>query len=264
MKKSRDPVHDLDHVTRVAGYCETIAKNYILTEKQKQALILAAWWHDVSRTIPKRPSLFFMSLIDDTLSALMLWMYTIRFGLFGSVAGMSTRLIFCKSFGTGTLFTRLLLRKKNRILFEILEDADTLDMLHVERTKQLLKLVETSALYRFGYKMAIHWFFATKQINLKTEEAKKILIQLLRSFLIWVKQKDIFLWHEKFFSRHWITERIRDAEVFLQQPQTSFAIQRHTSRQSLSQIHYYGLHHTIAIFFLSRKMKTVYLYILFN
>lgn len=217
MAKSRDPVHDLAHVTRVAGYCETIAQNYVLTEKQKQALILAAWWHDVGRTIPKSPSLFLMSLIDDTLSALMLWMYTIRFGLFGSVAGMATRLIFCKSFGTGTLFTRILLRKKNRILFEILEDADTLDMLHVERTEQLRKLVESSAIYRFGYKMAIRWFFATKQINLRTDGAKKILIQLLQSFLNWMKQKEIFLWHEKFFSRQWITKRIQQAEITLKQ-----------------------------------------------
>lgn len=221
MRKSKDPVHDYAHVERVVSYCETIAKNYSLTEKQHQALILAAWWHDVGRTIPKRPSLFFMSLIDDTMSALMLWGYTIRFGLFGSVAGMATRIIFCKSFGTGALFTQLLLKKKNRILFEIVEDADTLDMLHVERTEQLRKLVERSRFYRFGYKMAIRWFFATKQIQLRTEGAKKILIQLLQSFLIWVKQKEIFTWHTKFFSEQWIRERMHEAEIFLKQLQYS-------------------------------------------
>lgn len=215
MKKSHDPIHDFAHVKRVSEYCATIAKEYHFTPKQEEALILAAWWHDVGRTIPKRPSLFFMSLIDDTISALMLWMYTIRYGLFGSVAGMATRLIFCKSFGTGTLFTRTLLRKKNRILFEILEDADTLDMLHVERTEQLRKLVDSSWTYQFGYKMAIRWFFATKQIQLRTNGAKKILIQLLRSLLTWIQQKEIFLWHTTLFPREWLDVKIKEAKIFL-------------------------------------------------
>lgn len=223
MAKSKDPIHDLAHVTRVAEYCETIAKNYQLTEAQHQALILAAWWHDVGRTTTKKPSLFFLSLIDDTLSALMLWYHTIRFGLFGSVAGMSTRIIFCKSFGTGALFTRLFLKKKNRILFEIVEDADTLDMLHVERTERLRKLVETSAFYRFGYKLAIRWFFATKQINLKTEGAKKILIQLMSTFLAWIKQREIFVWHSRFFDSNWIRQKIRETEIFMQQLQINIA-----------------------------------------
>lgn len=224
MKKSRDPIHDFAHVKRVSEYCTAIAKGYNLTPKQEEALILAAWWHDMGRTIPKRPSLFFMSLIDDTISALMLWMHTIRYGLFGSVAGMATRLIFCKSFGTGTLFTKILLRKKNRILFEILEDADTLDMLHIERTEQLRKLVDASWTYRFGYKMAIRWFFATKQIHLRTQGAKKILIQLLRSLLTWIQQQEIFLWHTTFFSREWLVIKIKEARIFLlhlQQPQNN-------------------------------------------
>lgn len=217
MAKSPDPIHDLSHVSRVVDYCERIAKNYPLTEKQYQALILAAWWHDVGRTVPKRPSLFFLSLIDDTISAIMLWFHTIRYGLFGSVAGMSTRIIFCKSFGTGALFTKILLRKQNRILFEIVEDADTLDMLHTQRTERLRTLVESSIIYRFGYKMAIKWFLATKQIHLRTDGAKKILIQLLQTFLLWVQRRDIFEWHTKYFSAEWMRIRIKETELFLHQ-----------------------------------------------
>ncbi len=219
MKKSCDPVHDFAHAKRVAAYCATIAKEYKLTSKQEEALILAAWWHDMGRTITTRPSLFFMSLIDDTISAIMLWIYTIRYGLFGSVVGMSTRLIFCKSFGTGTILTKILLKKQNRILLKILEDADTLDMLHVERTEQLRILVEKSWAYRCGYKMAIRWFFVTNQIHLHTEGAKKILIQLLTSFIAWIEQQDIFLWHTTFFSREWLTEKIHETKKFLQRLQ---------------------------------------------
>lgn len=180
-----------------------------------QALILSAWWHDAGRTLNKKASFVLMPFVDDTLSALMLWYWTIRFGLFGSVVGMATRIIFCKSMGTGTVLTKILLRKKNRILLDILKDADALDLLNVERSKVICNLAESSIKYRIAYRIMIRWIFVTNQFEFRTQSAKELFIQILRNFLEWIKQTEVYEWHLNFIPKHKLDKNIAIGELKL-------------------------------------------------
>ena len=203
MKHSSDPVHDIHHVRRVVTHVQTLSKECGLNQKQTDALILAAWWHDVSRTITRRPSIVLMPFVDDLISALMLWYATIRCGLFGSIAGMATRMIFCKSFGAGRVLTRVLMLRKNRIMVDILQDADVLDLLHTERNQRLHELAESSFLYKHGYKLAIWWFLKAERISVKTEQAKKYLLKIVEEFIAWIERKEVFLWHVAHYGKEW-------------------------------------------------------------
>lgn len=215
MKKSHDPVHDLNHVLRVVDYVKKFSQEMQLTPMQRQAVILAAWWHDISRTIPKSPSLFWMTMVDDTVSALMLWFFTIRCGLFGASVGIATRIILCKSMGTGAIFTKLLFNKKNRILVDIVADADSVDMLNQERTAAIMKLAETSRMYRFGYRMAIWWSVKTAELHVKTEIARQYLKEMLKSFIVWVREKNIFDWHVQQFGLKWVEKSLKQVDELL-------------------------------------------------
>ena len=62
MEFSKDPLHDLEHVKRVVNMVQTLGKELDVSEKHIQALTLAAWWHDVGRTVTTRPSMLFMIL----------------------------------------------------------------------------------------------------------------------------------------------------------------------------------------------------------
>jgi hypothetical protein len=216
MKDSRDPIHDLDHVTRVVAHVHTLSRELKLNSEQVQALELAAWWHDVSRTITRGTSIVIMPFIDDILSALMLWFATIRLGLFGSVAGMATRMIVCKSIGTGRIFTRLLMRKKNRGMIDILHDADMLDVLSIERQKHVHRLADSSWVYRQGYRLSIWWFLQAQSLRVKTNAAKKYLVQMVRSFIVWVKRKEVYFWHVERYGIAWVKKYVRIGEKLLQ------------------------------------------------
>ena len=215
MKHSNDPVHDLDHVTRVVKRVKEFIADMDLSHDEKQAVILAAWWHDVARSITKNPSIIWMSIVDDNISAFMLWMKSIRCGLFGKTVGLSTKILVCKSFGTGALLTRLLLRKKHRILVNLLDDADTLDMLNSERVSKMLIMIENSRTYKMGYRVVVSWCLKSREFKLRTEKARKILVEMIRKFILWIKQKEIFDWHIKQFGKKWVDRALRDANQFL-------------------------------------------------
>ncbi len=216
MKYSIDPAHDLGHVKRVVKNVKNLSKELNLNEKQKQAIILAAWWHDVSRTTTKRPSFIVMPFIDDLLSALLLWRETIRCKFFGSVAGMSTRIIFCKSMGTGKFLTKILLSKKSQVLLHVLQDADTLDLLNTKRMEQIMNITENgSRLYHYGYKTMIWWFLHGKQLYMKTKEARKYVAKLISEFLHWIKQQHIYNWHIKQFGKKWFNRNIKQGEKLI-------------------------------------------------
>lgn len=208
MERTSDPVHDTGHVSRVVKYSTILADEMKMDDEQKKTLILAAWWHDVSRTITKKPSFIWMPLLDDLFSAMMLWHYTIKFGLFGSIAGRATRIIFCKSMGTGLLLTKILIRKKTRIMLDVLKDADMLDTINIERTKQIFILVEKSSIYRWGYKTMIWWFLARKKLKIKTWVAEKYLAKTMEDFINWITEPEILAWHENIYGRAWIDEKI--------------------------------------------------------
>ncbi|PIR04307.1 MAG: hypothetical protein COV59_01585 [Candidatus Magasanikbacteria bacterium CG11_big_fil_rev_8_21_14_0_20_39_34] len=203
MKKSKDPIHDLSHVERVVQYTKDFSCQLDLTDEQKNALLLAAWWHDMARTITRRPSIVWMSFIDDTLSAVMLWVKTIQLGLFGGVVGLATRLIFSKSFGTGFLFTRICLKKKNRILLDILQDADQFDLFHRERMQRIKQMATSSKIYLWGYKLTAWWFLSAHKIKFKTNAAKACFKKILRALTHWILSKNICTWHLETFGIHW-------------------------------------------------------------
>lgn len=212
MKNSRDPIHDLGHVSRVVSYVKAFTRDTNLSVEQRQALVLAAWWHDAARSLTKNTSFVWMAIIDDTLSALMLWQETIKCGLFGAPVGMATRMIICKSFGIGRFLTKILFRKKNRILVNILEDADTIDMLYKERLRCMMSFVENSKLYYYGYKVIMWWCVKTAEMYVKTEQAKQFLKEMLSSFIKWLKEKTIYDWHVRQFGVEWVRKMLSGVE----------------------------------------------------
>jgi hypothetical protein len=204
MAKSQDPIHDSAHVERVAAYAQRIAKGYDLSEKETQALTLAVWWHDTSRSIFPSTSLVWMYFFDDLLSALMLWFWTVRYGLFGSVAGVATRIIFCKSQTLGAVFVRLFLTKRSRLLLRILEDADALDMLHVERLNTLCTMMSAaSTRHQIAYKLVSHWWTMKDRMQLYTAEAKAIVKELVKALIAWVHSSQVIQTHEHLFGAAW-------------------------------------------------------------
>lgn len=215
MAASRDPIHDLDHAKRVAQNTEAIATSLSCSPDQLAALRLAAWWHDAARTITKRPSIVWMPFVDDMLSAWILWLKTIRYGLFGSVAGLAVRLILCKSLGTGAIFTRIFLLKKNRILVDILKDADALDVVSVERAKRTLIMIQDSRMYHLGYRMMLWWFMSTKQLHMKTAIARDYLIERVKELIAWYKETIILHWHIEHFGELWVEKTIIRAELLI-------------------------------------------------
>lgn len=217
MRTSPDPVHDLAHVTRVVRMVHTLGTQSGLNRAQLQALELAAWWHDVSRTLTKRPSIMLMPFVDDLLSALMLWWATIRCGVFGAVPGMATRMIACKNIGTSRLLTRLFIRKQNRIMIDLLSDADALDMIDTERTSRLCTLAESSALYLIGYRMTAWWFFVRRKLAVKTSVAKRYLIKRIQAFLVWMQRADVRHWHNVHLGSKWVKRFEVLVPAYLQQ-----------------------------------------------
>lgn len=217
MKNSNDPVHDLAHVRRVVSYTEKLCNDMHITGDQRQALLLASWWHDASRTITKKPSVVWMPLIDDTLSAGMLWFTTLRAGKFGAGTGMACRIILCKSFGTGALFSRLFIRKKNRVLIDILSDADTLDVLHQERLGHLMEMVEHSKVYRQGYKVIVSWVLKTSQLQMKTHAAKEYLVDIFKRFVAFLEEATIYAWHVAQFGEAWTKKSLTQAKRLLRE-----------------------------------------------
>ena len=165
MAASGDAIHDHIHAARVVKNVIKLGKNFNISERQKEALVLAAWWHDVGRTVSKRPSIIIMPFIDDLISAFMLGMYTVRHGLFGSTSGLAARIICGKSLGTGAILNRIFIKKTDRILVSILKDADALDVLTPERVNLIMELSATSKIYRFGYKTSAWWFTHTRQLT---------------------------------------------------------------------------------------------------
>ncbi|MBU0597265.1 HD domain-containing protein [Patescibacteria group bacterium] len=212
MLKSTDPTHDFEHTRRVVKYTEEISKQYSLTEKQRQALVLSAWWHDVGRTIKKNPSYIWLTFLDDMISSFMLWRTTIFTGFFGRVPGLATRTILCKSLGTGAFFTRILMGRKDRILVSIIEDADKLDLFDLARHQELYKLIENSRLYKLGYRTMGWWFFRLKRIKLKTAAAREIFRSIMNNFLHWIKQASVFGWHVANFGYDWSQKNLLRVE----------------------------------------------------
>ena len=215
MKHSSDPIHDLEHVKNVVGHVKVFSSDLHLNSKQKNALVLAAWWHDVSRTIPKKTSFIWMPFLDDIVSAIMLWFFTVKYKLFGELTRTSIKLILCKSIGTGAFFTKILFKKKNRFLVDLLKDADTLDILGIERMKKTLNLVEESKVYYFGYKTVTWWWISRDKLKMKTKVAQKYLENLIKQFIEWVSSKEVKKIFEETFGLKWANKMLKNINKIL-------------------------------------------------
>lgn len=212
MSYSNDPIHDIRHLERVVGYAAKLARDLHISKPDTQAIILAAWWHDVARTITKRPSLIWMPFVDDMLSAFMLGWEMVRSGYHNRTTILALRLILCKSLGTGAGLTKIFLKKQDRILMNILKDADALDVFTIERIAKLLDLIDASALYRMGYRIVCRWYSIARQIKMKTEAARKYVIELIKKIIAWLKEPRIFDWHVKQYGRRWTRKSLRRLE----------------------------------------------------
>lgn len=203
MAKSHDKIHDLAHVERVVNYAEDLSREKNLKAYQKNALILAAWWHDVGRTVTKKPSLVLMTFLDDIISGMILLQSAWSFGIFNKTLFLGIRLLLCHSLGTGTFFTRVLLHRENKELLNILKDADVLDGLRLDRIEDILPLVEQSKMYYLGYKTMAQWWLRQNQLKMKTLEARKYVEQFLIKMVAWAMQPSIREWHIKTFGSRW-------------------------------------------------------------
>ncbi len=209
MEKTHDPIHDIHHVARVAAFSKKLAHDTKLSEKEIDILTLASWWHDTSRTLTKKPSVIIMPFLDDAISAFLLLITALRFRFFfNSTIRTAIKIIFCKTIGTGGYLRKTLLTKKQQVLADILHDADMLDILHEKRAKEMFTLAESSPIYHVGYKLAVWWFLSASALKTKTEAAKKYLLSMLEDFVLWIKQKDILLWHVQKYGQKWVNKQI--------------------------------------------------------
>ncbi len=215
MGGSLDPIHDLPHVRRVVQYTQKMVAQMEISETERCALELAAWWHDAGRTITKNPSIIWMLFVDDFISAIMLWIWTIRYRVFGDVVGISMRLIICKSLGTGAILTRILLPKRHQLLLDILHDADRLDVFNVNRIIFACQLAEYSHLYGVGYKILTWYNLCTKHLHMKTKAAREYFLHILKELLEWISQPAVKLWHEDRFGKNWLDKTLLRLEVFI-------------------------------------------------
>lgn len=216
MAESQDPMHENGHVSRVAETAVKLSRGMSLSEREREALVIAAWWHDTGRTVTKNPSLIWMPFFDDIISAVMLARDAMRgAGIFRSPAGLAARIISCKSLGTGQLLTRILLSKRHRALLDVLKDADALDVLSPERVEKIFTFVEDSATYHIGYRVMIWWMLRSHHLHVKTEAAKKYIAELFREFLAWVRGETVLAWHVEQFGEAWVEKTIARTEVLL-------------------------------------------------
>ena len=219
MRQSGDAYHDECHARRVSVNAAHISYSLPLTPEQRQAVILASWWHDTGRTIIKKPSVIWMRFVDDMFSAFLLWKESLKVKTFSKIVSLAIRIILCSNIGTGKLFTHILLRKKDRILLNILRDADTLDTLDINRLNQLYAFAHQSKTNQFKYKLAVWWFLHSKELHFRTEKAKQYFETSMEEFLVWVREINIFQWHKETFGLKWIEESIAQGEKILKKIQ---------------------------------------------
>ncbi len=217
MSKSNDPIHDLKHIERVRLIASNIGASFQVSNNQLEALSLASLWHDASRTITKNPSVFLMPFFDDVISAIMLIKSSIKFGLSDTTVSLATRIILCKNIGSSALLTKIFLKKKDRILVHILQDADFIDIIHQERIIGMMNLADDKFIYKLGYKYAIKFYLNTDFLKIKTHHAKIIAKEELEKFLIWFRNYDIYNWHTNKYGRVWVEDMLKKLNLLLEQ-----------------------------------------------
>ncbi len=217
MQKSGDRIHDLSHAERVTTYSKQIGRKLNLDEESLQIITLASWWHDTGRSLTRKPSIVWMRCVDDFVSAYLLWKSAKKLEIqHHNTVNVAIRIIASHNLGTERLLSKIILTPKYRELLTILADADTLDVLHVRRINALRLMVESSRIYRQGYKITIWWFLHTRELEFKTEIAKQYFINdVLQNFLHWFQKSEVFEWHRQMFSIKWVEKTQAKGKIFL-------------------------------------------------
>ena len=117
---------------------------------------------------------------------------------------LAIKIVLCKNMGTTKVLTRLLLRKENYILVDILKDADALDVLHQERIIGMMDLACRSYIYHCGYKLVIRFYLMPHQLKMKTRQARELVLKELRTFIEWMKSADVYAWHITRYGKIWV------------------------------------------------------------
>jgi len=128
---------------------------------------------------------------------------------------MASKLILCKSVGIGKVLTKIFLKKKTRILLDILQDADNLEMLHTNRLKKVLEMIKHSKMTLTAYKFLSWYTIRLKSIELKTKKAKQLFEKIIRQMIDWLRQPEILKWHLEKFGHKWIKKMEQKIEGLL-------------------------------------------------
>ena len=125
MERSTDPIHDTGHASRVVTYLKHMQGECGLTKSERQAIIIAGWWHDVSSYYHQKSSLVWMPLEDDSLRWHAFVASTEEWYLrVGCLFGDSSHL--GQSLGTGAFLKKFSFPNETNFL-PTFKDADTLD-----------------------------------------------------------------------------------------------------------------------------------------
>jgi len=213
MRKCSDPIHDIDHVRRVVAYSIRIAQSLRLNKKELDILLICAWWHDVSRSKIKQASFVWLTLFDDIFSAIMLLRYSRKIGYLDTTVWVCVKILVCKTMSGGTLLTKIFLNDRERLLMYVIEDADNLDVMNVERMENAFVMVSQSRIYSWAYRVTVRWYIMSNQLCMKTQAAKKIVLDIIKKLIEWLKQEKILLWHIKTFGNKWVKNRLEAIEI---------------------------------------------------
>ncbi|OGH84871.1 MAG: hypothetical protein A2493_01280 [Candidatus Magasanikbacteria bacterium RIFOXYC12_FULL_33_11] len=204
MSHSFDPLHDLRHVERVVDNTKNISKNIKLSQKERDALELAAWWHDASRALSNKPSMIWMALFDDNLSAFALLFYAIRHRVVSSVALKAFGMLMCNGMITGKFMTKIFARKRTRLLLNLLKDADMMDIMNINRFYEASQLAQMSKANLRKFRTLIWFNLHTKILQMKTIEARIYIEEIMKDFIAWFSEAEIYLWHAENFGEEWM------------------------------------------------------------
>ncbi|MFA7245400.1 MAG: HD domain-containing protein [Candidatus Magasanikbacteria bacterium] len=215
MSHSFDPLHDLRHVERVVKNVKKISAPIKLTQIERDALELAAWWHDISRAINNKPSMIWMAMFDDNLSALALLFYTIKYRIKNKVALKTFGLLMCNGMITGKIMTKIFANKKTRLLLNLLKDADMMDLMNINRFYEATQLAQMSKKNLRKFRMLIWYNLNSNILEMKTFEARIYIEEIIINFLEWISNKENYLWHEENFGKDWIDKTINKLQETL-------------------------------------------------
>lgn len=216
MRQSSDPIHDIGHARRVARYAAFIGQSCALSSEEQTILEIAAWWHDVGRTVTKKPSFVWMIFLDDIISAFWLAWSAKRIHGFDQTCRRAVYILLGHSFGTGKLLTRLLLDRRDRQLLTIIEDADKLDVLCVERLESIRALMDDSHGYSFGYRILSWYSFTSRHLQMQTDQGRKFFYEVLQEFSAWINQPNIANWHTEQFGEVWAEKTLTKINQFIE------------------------------------------------